>query len=120
MKYQAIKPILDKEANNLSQAMLINSLRITPLAALSRGICGVRDSTLIVTLPGSLKAVSENLVYILPILKHAIDLIQNDNKSSSIFHQKLLEQDPKKLNVNINGDVCKHRSNDPSQPSTIY
>ena len=44
--------VIEKEAPGLSQLMLAKSLQVTPMAALSRPVCGVKDRTLIVTLPG--------------------------------------------------------------------
>jgi molybdopterin adenylyltransferase len=51
------------------------SLRVTPHAMLSRGICGIRGRTIIVNLPGSPKAAVENLQEILPVLPHAVELL---------------------------------------------
>jgi molybdopterin biosynthesis enzyme MoaB len=51
-------------------------MRITPKAALSRGVAGICGDALIITLPGSVKAVRENFEAIKPILAHAIDTIK--------------------------------------------
>ncbi|XP_071862416.1 molybdenum cofactor synthesis protein cinnamon [Bombus fervidus] len=76
---EATKQIIQKEAPGIIAAMLISSLKITPLAMLSRGVCGIRDKTLIINLPGSPKAAKECLSVIASAIPHAVDLIR-DNK----------------------------------------
>lgn len=72
---EATKPLLDREAPGIVVAMLRESLGITPYAMLSRPAAGMRGQTLIVNLPGSPKAVRENLETILPALPHGIELL---------------------------------------------
>jgi molybdopterin biosynthesis enzyme MoaB len=50
----------------------------TPLAMLSRGICGIRGDKLIVNFPGSTKGVEECFEVIRPVLAHAVNLIVGD------------------------------------------
>jgi len=57
------------------------SLRITPHAMLSRAVAGMRGRTLIVNLPGSPKAAVENLETILPVLPHAVELLQESSEA---------------------------------------
>ena len=54
------------------------SLRITPHAMLSRAVAGIRGRTLIINLPGSPKAVRENLAEVMPALPHAVELLRQD------------------------------------------
>jgi molybdopterin biosynthesis enzyme MoaB len=56
--------------------MRAESLRVTPLAALSRSVCGIRGRTLIVNLPGSVRGARENLQAIVRLLPHAIALLR--------------------------------------------
>ena len=77
---EATKAVLDKEVPGISEAMRAYSLRITPRALLSRGISGIRKQTLIINLPGSPKAVRENLEYILPQLQHGIEILRQEIK----------------------------------------
>ena len=73
---EATRDIIDREAPGLAEAMRARSLQITPHAMLSRGVAGIRGQTLVINLPGSPKAVRENLETILPALPHAIELLQ--------------------------------------------
>jgi molybdopterin adenylyltransferase len=78
---EATRAVIDREAPGLAEAMRAASLQITPHAMLSRGVCGIRRRTLIVNLPGSPKAVRENLAVILPVLPHAVELLRGDPAS---------------------------------------
>lgn len=73
---EATRGVLEREAPGLVEAMRAASLKITPHAMLSRAVAGIRGQTLIINLPGSPKAVRENLETILPALPHAIELLQ--------------------------------------------
>lgn len=73
---EATRDVIKREAPGLAEAMRAASLKITPHAMLSRAVAGIRGGTLIVNLPGSPKAVRENLGTILPALPHAIELLQ--------------------------------------------
>ncbi len=72
---EATASIIQKEAPGISEAIRAVSLKITPMAMLSRGIAGTRNGTLIINLPGSEKGVAETFEVIRPVLRHAVDLI---------------------------------------------
>ena len=56
--------------------MRAESLKKTPNAMISRAVCGIRNQTLIINLPGSPRAVRENLAVIMPALCHTIEKIK--------------------------------------------
>ena len=72
---EATQRIIEREAPGIAEAIRAESLKATPMAMLSRGVCGVRSGTLIVNLPGSPKAVKESFAVIAPVLPHALDLL---------------------------------------------
>ena len=72
---EATLKVIEREAPGLAEAMRMETLKQTPMAMISRGVCGIRANTLIVNLPGSPKAVSESFAVIAPVLKHAIALL---------------------------------------------
>ena len=72
---EATLKVIEREAPGLAEAIRAESLKITPMAMISRGVCGVRGGTLIVNLPGSPKAVKESFAVIKPVLSHAADLL---------------------------------------------
>jgi molybdopterin adenylyltransferase len=75
---EATRTVIDRELPGLAEAMRATSARKTPNALLSRAIAGVRRETLIVNLPGSLKAATENLQVILAVLPHAVKMLRGE------------------------------------------
>lgn len=73
---EATRAILEREAPGLSEAMRVETRKATPMAMISRGVCGTRNSTLIINLPGSPKAVRESFSVIKPVLNHVIALLE--------------------------------------------
>ncbi|KAM0368257.1 hypothetical protein ACHAPK_006771 [Fusarium culmorum] len=81
---EAVTPLLHKQAPGLVHGMLAASLTVTPFAMMSRPAAGVRNSTIIVTLPGSPKGAKENLQAIIKTLPHAC--IQAAGGNSRAIH----------------------------------
>jgi molybdenum cofactor synthesis domain-containing protein len=73
---EATQQVIEREAPGIAEAIRAESLKATPMAMISRGVCGVRAGTLIINLPGSPKAVRESFAVIAPVLVHAIDLLE--------------------------------------------
>ena len=72
---EATRDVIERDAPGLAELMRAESLKITPLAALSRAVCGTRGRTLILNLPGSVRGARENLAAIMRLLPHAIALL---------------------------------------------
>jgi molybdenum cofactor synthesis domain-containing protein len=79
---EATKQVIEREAPGIAEAIRVESLKATPMAMLSRGVCGVRSGTLIINLAGSPKAVKESFSVIAPVLSHALDLLAGKTKHS--------------------------------------
>ncbi len=75
---EATLDVVDKTVPGFSEAMRAKGIKKTPRAMLSREVCGTRDKTLIINLPGSPKAVKESLLVILPALPHAIEVLKGE------------------------------------------
>jgi molybdopterin adenylyltransferase len=77
---EATLKVIEREASGLAEAMRLETLKNTPMAMISRGVCGIRSGTLIVNLPGSPKAVRESFAVIKPVLSHAVALLAGDTR----------------------------------------
>ncbi len=76
---EATNSVIEIETPGISEAMRIHSLSITKKAMLSRATSGIRKYSLIINLPGSPKAVTETLEYIIEPVKHGIDILKGDS-----------------------------------------
>ena len=75
---EATRAVIQREAPGIAEAMRQQSLKVTPHAMLSRAAAGIRGKVLIINLPGSPKGAVENLQVVLPVLTHAVELLQNN------------------------------------------
>lgn len=80
---EATRSVIEREAPGIAEALRAESLKFTRHAMLSRAVAGIRGRTLIINLPGSPKAVRENLDVLLPVLPHALALLAEDKDSES-------------------------------------
>jgi gephyrin len=89
---EATKEIIHREIPSLPHAILVESLKITKFAMLSRSVCGTRGNTLILNLPGSKKGSQECFEIVKPVLKHALDLINDNSTQIKRDHFKIQNQ----------------------------
>ncbi|KAG0201956.1 hypothetical protein BGX33_009998 [Mortierella sp. NVP41] len=84
---EAVLPLLDRQTPGITHLIFAKSIQITPFAALSRAVSGIRGQTLVLTFPGSPKAVKENFEAVAKILPHAIDLARGGTGKKT--HEKM-------------------------------
>ena len=75
---EATLAVVERLVPGLAEAIRIEGMKNAATAMLSRGVCGIRGRTLIINLPGSPKAVRESLDSILPVLRHAMDVLKGE------------------------------------------
>ena len=80
---EATRAVVDKEIPGLAELMRAEGVKKTPMAALSRGVAGLRKGKLIVNLPGSVRGARESLESIIGLLPHAIDIAQGRTEHKS-------------------------------------
>lgn len=79
---EATRDVADREVPGIAEAMRAHSVAITPFAMLSRAICAQRGHTLIINLPGSTKAATENWEGIVEALPHAVKMMAGEGHST--------------------------------------
>lgn len=72
---EATRSVIEREAPGLAELMRFRSLDATPLAPLSRAVCGIRGRTLIINLPGSVRGAVQNFTAIRSTIPHAVGLL---------------------------------------------
>jgi molybdenum cofactor synthesis domain-containing protein len=77
---EATRAVCDRLLEGVAERMRFEGSKKTPLAALSRGICGVRKQTLILNLPGSPRGATESLEAVVDLLPHALALLSGNTK----------------------------------------
>jgi molybdenum cofactor synthesis domain-containing protein len=75
---EATRLVIEREAPGLAEAMRLESIKNTPHSMLSRSVAGIRGRVIIINLPGNPKGAVESLKVVLPVLVHAVELLQED------------------------------------------
>jgi molybdenum cofactor synthesis domain-containing protein len=75
---EATREVIEKEIPGMAEVMRLEGLKKTPHAMISRAVVGMRRQSLIINLPGSPRAVRENLLSLLPALPHTLLKIKGD------------------------------------------
>ncbi len=77
---EATASVIERGLPGMAEAMRAASLLKTPHAMVSRAVCGIRGETLIINLPGSPRAVRENLAVVLGSIKHTVEKIKGSTE----------------------------------------
>jgi len=80
---EALRPLLHREAPGVAQHLLNEGLKHTPLAVMSRPIAGTRNDSFICTLPGSAKAIKENIVCLKVLLPRILELLKAETPADA-------------------------------------
>ncbi len=78
---EATRPVLDREAPGIAEAIRADARTRTPHALLSRGLAGLRGATLVVNLPGSPGGCRDGFAVLRPALVHGLELAAGDQSS---------------------------------------
>jgi len=84
---EATRLVIEREVPGIPEALRAASFAITPAGILSRGVAGIRGSSLIVNLPGSEKAARENMLALSPSLTHAVEMLTGEEHHSGLNHR---------------------------------
>lgn len=84
---EATLDVIDKQIPGIPEAMRYHSMQVTPKGMLSRAVAGIRNNSIIINLPGSSKAVKENLEVVLPVLAHAVGTLRGTDTECGSSHQ---------------------------------
>ena len=73
---EATRAVCDRLVDGIAERRRAEGAKSTPLAALSRAVCGTLGRSLVLNLPGSPSAATESLAAVIDLLPHALELLQ--------------------------------------------
>jgi molybdenum cofactor synthesis domain-containing protein len=73
---EALRPLYDRLVPGIDEAMRAASMAVKPHGMLTRGVSGIRGTTLVLSFPGSPRACAENFAVVEPVLDHALKLLR--------------------------------------------
>lgn len=85
---EATMDVIEREVPGIPEAMRYHSLKVTPKAMLSRAKAGIIKNSIVINLPGSKKAVMENLEVVLPVLDHGVGILLGSATECGTPHKK--------------------------------
>ena len=79
---EVTRGLIDLEIPGMAEVMRAESLKATRMAMISRAVVGARGATLIINLPGSTGGVRDNLGVVMPVIDHAVEVLQGRQSGS--------------------------------------
>ncbi len=83
---EATEGVIEKRVPGIPEAMRAESMRITPMGCLSRETAGIRGETLIINLPGSKKASTENFSAVVKPVRHGLEILRGVSHDCAALH----------------------------------
>ena len=78
---EATMAVVERPTPGIPEAMRAESMKITPKGCLSRSVAGIRNRSLIITLPGSKKASQENILAVIDPVAHGLDMLYSEGSA---------------------------------------